>query len=121
MTMLTAPEQLARFERFAAERMGHPEQAWHRGIVAIRLLADIALNPPRQVRRLAPLRQVFSGGGEYVMAWDRNDERVAALEGLADAAYGQLVERIGHRAAMGVLPDLDGLIDAAVRGEGRAL
>jgi uncharacterized protein YjiS (DUF1127 family) len=94
----------------------HSELSWHRGLVAAPLLADIASNPPRRVRRLAPLSQVFAGGGETVLTWDRNDDRVDALGMLADQAFRDLEAKTDTQTAR-LVPSLDDVIDAAVAGQ----
>lgn len=83
---------------------------------AVELLASIAANPPRTVRQLAPLSQCWDvSAPDYVLVYDRNDDRVDEPGHMSDAAFRAVEAERGTAAAM-LLTRLDDAIAVAVAG-----
>jgi hypothetical protein len=88
---------------------------WYLCPEALAIIDSIRANPPRMVRALAPLSQVFAGGDEYVMRFDRNDPRVDELRILSDEAFRAAERACGDtRAVADAWPDLDDVIRRAL-------
>jgi hypothetical protein len=88
---------------------------WTSSARARELLADCATNPPRKVRGLAPLHQVFAGGPEHRLEYCRNDDRVDELGRLQDEAFSAVYALVGRDVA-GMLIGVDEAIDTAIAG-----
>ena len=94
--------------------MAYTNPNWPTDPRAVTLLADIAANPPRMVRQLAPLSQVFAGGEEAVLTYDDRDDRVDELKRMSDAAFRYVLDFQGDYAAAKRVPSLDDVIGLAV-------
>ncbi|MET3710377.1 hypothetical protein ABIC65_001057 [Sphingomonas trueperi] len=82
---------------------------------AVALLADITSNPPRMVRQLAPLSQCWDvSAPDFVMVYDRNDDRVDELSRMSDAAFRYVLDFQGDIAGAKRVAKLDDVIGLAV-------
>ena len=87
-------------------------QPWYLTPQALAPLAALAADPPRLVRRPAPLARWFAGGAEHEWVHDPGDARVEALRRLADAAV-LAAEAAGERREALAGPRLCDVVRAA--------
>jgi hypothetical protein len=95
--------------------MAHTNPNWPTDPRAVALLSDIAANPPRMVRRPAPLSQCWDvTQPDFVMVYDRNDDRVDELSRMEGAAFCYVLDFQGDIAGAKRVAKLDDVIGLAV-------